>query len=116
MIEKLIINRKDQQVNRTVEYKLPVLPPCGYIITNINRPLFAEVCGGVELGKAQPMVAFEGEAVIFDGRLIHGVGHNRSKRVRFSLDFRVWSKTVAEGAASVRGELLRKMEKNQGAV
>jgi len=46
---------------------------------------------GVDLSKAEPMVVLPGEAAIFHGALIHGMGENHSDNIRFSLDFRVYS-------------------------
>lgn len=46
---------------------------------------------GVDLSKAEPMVVLPGEAAIFHGSLIHGMGHNYSSKIRFSIDFRAYS-------------------------
>lgn len=50
-----------------------------------------DIQSGVDLTKAEPMVVLPGEAAIFHGALIHGMGENRSNDIRFSVDFRVYS-------------------------
>ncbi len=52
-----------------------------------------KIVGGVDFTRAMPLVVLPGECVIFDGRLIHGSGLNRSEEIRFSADWRA----VGEG-------------------
>lgn len=48
-----------------------------------------KIVSGVDLGLAQPMLVPDGTSSIFPGNLIHGAGANRSKQIRFSVDFRI---------------------------
>ncbi len=51
-----------------------------------------KIVSGVDLSKAEPMVVLPGEAVVFHGAMVHGMGDNYSDKIRFSIDFRVFSK------------------------
>lgn len=44
---------------------------------------------GVDLTAAQPLLVDVGFSAIFPGKLIHGAANNKSKNIRFSVDYRV---------------------------
>lgn len=53
------------------------------------------IVSGVDLSTAVPMEVPIGSAAIFSGQVIHGAATNRTKEIRFSVDFRVIAKRHA---------------------
>lgn len=56
------------------------------LLEHINK-----IVSGIDLSQAKPLVVLPGEAAIFHAALIHGQGENYSDKIRFSIDFRVFS-------------------------
>lgn len=47
------------------------------------------IISGVDLGSGKRLVVETGKSAVFSGMLIHGAATNRSKKIRFSVDFQV---------------------------
>ena len=78
---------EDQILTEQVDDKITLKYSIGHKIGFQYAP--KRIVGGVDIVRSEPMDVPSYHSSIFPGNLVHGAAHNKSKQIRFSIDFRI---------------------------
>ena len=78
---------EDEILTEQVEDKITPRYSIGHKIGFQYAP--KRIVGGVDFVRSEPMDVPNYHSSIFPGNLVHGAAHNKSKQIRFSIDFRI---------------------------
>lgn len=81
-----LISDKDLKLEARRDTRITIDQQLIGLLDNVGH-----IVSGVDFAKAEPLVVLPGEAALFHASLIHGMGENNSDKIRFSIDFRVFS-------------------------